>query len=243
MKIIRLDSIDSTNSEALRRLQDFEDMTVLWALEQTAGRGQRGNSWFSAPGENLTFSVVLKRPVKAADAHFLNYAIAEAVADYLNSQGVLASVKWPNDIYVGKNKISGILIENSLVGDSLAASVVGVGFNVNQKEFPQLANATSLTRCTGKVHDLEECLNAIVSRFEMNLSCLESHQTRAQLLSSYSSHLFRKGQTCRYRDMASGEEFWGRIEGVDPEDGRLLISNLDSNKTVLYRFKEVSYIL
>ena len=243
MRIIRFGSIDSTNSEALRRLPEYEDMTVLWAIEQTAGRGQRGNSWFSAPGENLTFSVVLKRSFLAADAHFLNYAIAEAVADYISSHGILASVKWPNDVYIGKNKISGILIENSLVGDRLAASVVGVGFNVNQKEFPQLANATSLTRCTGKVHDLEECLNGIVSRFEMNLSCLDSPRHRALLLGSYSNHLFRKDQTCRYRDMASGEEFWGKIEGVDPEDGRLRINNLSSHKTVLYRFKEVSYIL
>jgi len=243
MRIIRFDSIDSTNSEALRRLPEFDDMTVLWALEQTAGRGQRGNSWFSAPGENLTFSVVLKRPFRAADAHFLNYAIAEAVADYLSSHGILASVKWPNDVYIGKNKISGILIENSLVGDHLAASVVGVGFNVNQREFPQLANATSLSRCTGKAHDLEECLNGIVSRFEMNLSCLDSPRDRALLLGSYSNHLFRKDQTFRYRDMASGEEFWGKIEGVDPEDGRLRINNMSRHQIVLYRFKEVSYIL
>lgn len=243
MKIIRFDSIDSTNSEALRRLPEFEDMTVLWALEQTAGRGQRGNSWFSASGENLTFSIVLKRPFKVADSHFLNYAIAESLADFLGSCGVRPSVKWPNDIYVGRKKISGVLIENSLVGDRLAASVVGVGFNVNQKEFPQLANATSLTLCSGRAHDLEECLKGIVGRFGKNLSCLESPQERALLFESYSSHLFQKGVVSHYRDMASGEEFRGVIEGVDPEDGRLRISNLDNNKNVLYRFKEVSYIL
>ena len=69
MSVIWLDSIDSTNSEALRRLPELSGGTVLAAREQTAGRGQRGNTWFSAPGENLTFSIVLKNlPLKAPEA-------------------------------------------------------------------------------------------------------------------------------------------------------------------------------
>ena len=246
MKIIRLETIDSTNSEAFRRLPELEHGTVLWALEQTAGRGQRGNSWFSAPGENLTFSVVLKfmeGELAAADAHFLNYAIAEAVAAFLESLAVPANVKWPNDVFVGRKKISGVLIENSLVGSSVAASVVGVGFNVNQKDFPQLANATSLCLCTGREYPLETCLDGILRRFEKALSYLVRPGLRAALFASYSSRLFQKGAAARYRDLLTGEEFTGVIKGADPADGRLRVLDSATGALRLFRFKELGYIL
>ena len=162
MKTIWLDTIDSTNSEALRRLPELESGTVLAAREQTAGRGQRGNTWFTEPGKNLTFSIVLKfgegglPPLRATEAFWLNYVISVAVADFLQSHAIWCKVKWPNDVYVGKNKICGILIENALTGNGLAASVIGIGLNINQREFPQLANATSLWSLTGEEYPLEE---------------------------------------------------------------------------------------
>ena len=238
MNLISLSSIDSTNSEALRKLSSLEDMTVLWALEQTAGRGQRGNTWFTEPGQNLTFSVVVKRSVPAGKSHCLNYAISEAVRGFLASQGVPACVKWPNDVYVRRSKICGVLIENSLLGGTVDASVVGVGVNINQKEFPCLASATSLWHCTGREYELEPCLRDIVERFEQNLSC-----DSATLFESYSSHLFNKDVEARYRDVSSGVEFRGIIKGVDPSDGRLIVYDLDSLALRRYRLKEVNYII
>ena len=74
MKTLWLETVDSTNSEALRRLPELADGTVLAAREQTAGRGQRGNTWFTEPGKNLTFSIVLKAlPLKAADSAPLRF--------------------------------------------------------------------------------------------------------------------------------------------------------------------------
>ena len=145
LNIFWLDTIDSTNSEALRRLAELPSMTVLAAREQTAGRGQRGNTWFTRPGQNLTFSIVLKYgpdtlpALSASHAVWLNYLCSQAVVLFLRSFGVLCRVKWPNDVYVGKRKICGILIENHLASDGLAASVLGIGININQREFPQLA--------------------------------------------------------------------------------------------------------
>lgn len=239
MKIIWLRSIDSTNSEALRRLPELESGTVLAAREQTAGRGQRGNTWFSQPGCNLTFSIVLKDLLlPAADAVRLNFAASVAVAQFLESRGVRAQVKWPNDIYVGSRKICGMLIENTLgPGGTLMASVIGIGLNINQKEFPQLANATSLALCTGKTFDLEPALSAFLDIFAGWLSKLSSEE----LFSVYSSKLFRKGIPARYHDLLSDQEYQGVIEGVEP-DGRLHIRNLDGGH-YYYRFKEVSYIL
>lgn len=250
MNVIWLDSIDSTNSEALRRLPELENGTVLAAREQTAGRGQRGNTWYTEPGKNLTFSIVLKygegglEPLQATDSIWLNYLISVAVAEFLQSHAIWSKVKWPNDVYVGKKKICGVLIENAMSGSGLAASVIGVGVNINQQEFPQLANATSLWSLTGKEHPLEECLDKLLAGFENWLPYLYSPGGRETLFSHYSRRLFNLDVNARYRDMASGREYIGIIRGVDPE-GRLMIQDLESaGKPVLhYRFKEVGYII
>ena len=239
MKVLWLPSTDSTNSEALRRLPELSSGTVLAAREQTAGRGQRGNSWFAEPGKNLTFSLVLKfreGELPASRAHELNYLISCAVAAFLQECGIEPRVKWPNDIYVGRRKICGILIENSLCGSSVAASVIGVGLNINQQEFPQVALATSLSLCTGREWELEPCLDTLLGHFE-RLRALEA----SALMEAYSSLLFQKGVPARYRDLLREEEFTGVIGGVEP-DGRLRVRSAAGEER-LYRFKEISYIL
>lgn len=230
------DTIDSTNSEALRRLPELPSGTVLAAREQTAGRGQRGNTWFTEPGKNLTFSIVLKpEGLKAGEAHLLNYLASVTVAEFLEGYGVSCCIKWPNDIYVGRKKICGILVENSLSGGRVAASVIGIGININQKEFPQLANATSLSLATGREYVLEDCLKAFMAVFESLQHKLEG------LPAAYTSHLFQKGVQARYVDYLRGnEEFTGTILGVS-QDGRLIIH--DGAVERQYRFKEVGYIL
>ena len=237
--LLWLDSIDSTNSEALRRLPELPGGTVLAAREQTAGRGQRGNTWFTEPGKNLTFSIVLKDlPISAPDAPRLNYLTSVAVASYLESRGVKADIKWPNDIYVEGRKICGMLLENTLgPGCQLMASVIGIGININQKEFPQLANATSLALCTGKEYELEAELQVFLDIFAGLMPQLLSEE----LFAAYSARLFRKGVPARYHDLLTDCEYQGVIEGVEP-DGRLHIRNLDGGD-YYYRFKEVSYIL
>ena len=239
MKTLWLDTIDSTNSEALRRLPELEDGTVLAAREQTAGRGQRGNTWFTEPGKNLTFSIVLKNlPLSAPEAIRLNYLTSVAVASFLEAKGVKADIKWPNDIYVRGRKICGMLLENTLgPGGKLLASVIGIGININQKEFPQLANATSLCLCTGGEYGLEEALEEFLGIFDGLLSRLLSEE----LFAAYSARLFRKGVPARYHDLLTDCEYQGVIEGVEP-DGRLHIRNLDGGD-FYYRFKEVSYLL
>ena len=238
MNTIWYETIDSTNTEALRCLDGIPSGTVLAARSQTAGRGQRGNTWFTEPGKNLTFSVVLKDlGLKASDSIRLNALTSVAVASLLEHYGVQPVIKWPNDIYVSGRKICGMLIENTLDGAMLGASVVGIGININQREFPQLANATSLVLCTGKEEPLEEALNVFLDIFEGLLPSLGSES----LWESYASHLFRLGETARYHDLLVDEEFTGVIEGVE-EDGRLRVRDA-AGKRRYYRFKEVSYIL
>lgn len=240
MNVVWLDRIDSTNSEALRRLPELVSGTVLAAREQTAGRGQRGNVWFTEPGKNLTFSIVLKDlPLEASDSICLNYLSSVALVDFLDSKGVKADIKWPNDIYSGGRKLCGILIENTLGPDGrLAASVVGIGLNINQKDFPQLANATSLALCTGSDYALEPVLEEFLTVFDGLLPRL----LESSLQASYTARLFRRGVSARYHDLLRDEEFTGVLEGVEA-DGRLCIRDTANGQLRLYRFKEVGYIL
>lgn len=247
MQIFWYDTIDSTNSEALRRLPELPSLCILAAHDQTAGRGQRGNSWFTEAGKNLTFSIVLKfgqngiPPLAVKEAVGLNYLISDVVAKFLRGFGVDCQIKWPNDIYVQRRKISGVLIENTLNGEYLEASVIGAGININQREFPQLANATSLYRCIGQEQDLEEGLSRLCSLFEKELPLLFNPRQKAALFENYTSHLFQLGVPARYRDLLEDREFTGVIQGVEA-DGRLCIQDTEGQRR-LYRFKEVGYIL
>ena len=248
MQIIRLDTIDSTNSEALRRLPDLPSATVLAAREQTAGRGQRGNTWFSEPGKNLTFSIVVKfapGAVSARDAHYLNCLASLSVVSLLDSFSIRSQVKWPNDIYVGKRKICGMLLENTLCTTGLAASVIGIGLNVNQTVFPRLANATSMALELGQVRfealDLDRTLDALLLLFEERQPLLSSPEGRQTLLADYTTRLFQKDVPAPYRDLLLDQELTGVIEGVEP-DGRLRVRDLDGGRR-FFRFKEISYLL
>ena len=245
MKIIWLDTVDSTNTEALRRLPSLETPVVLAAREQTAGRGQRGNQWFSEPGQNLTFSIVLRfnqGALPVADAMWLNFLSANVVADFVSELGGSCTIKWPNDIYVGRDKLCGMLIENSLDGGFLATSVIGIGLNMNQLEFPELARATSLARLTGKRYDLETGLARFVQLFEEALPAVFDPSKRQALFDRYSSRLFRTDVRARYHDLLTGREYDGILRGV-ALDGRLLVEDAATGDILLYRFKEVGYIL
>ena len=149
--IIWLERVDSTNDESRRHISEIDNLSVVSALEQTKGRGQRGNRWSSQPGENLTFSLVVKDfRIKANEQSAISQATALSLVDLLSRHEIKARIKWPNDIYAGDEKICGILIENSLKGSEIDWSIIGIGLNVNQTAFPEdLPNPTSMKLCTG----------------------------------------------------------------------------------------------
>ena len=176
--IIWHDRVDSTNSLALRQISTLDNLSVLAAREQTAGRGQRGNRWLSRPGENLTFSLVLRfgeggfPPLAAKQACRINILAPVAVRDFLREEGCDCRIKWPNDVFAGGKKICGILVENGLGGGEIVHSVIGIGINMNQRVFDDLANATSLSCMTGKQYDLHASLEKVVAKLEAWLPAL-----------------------------------------------------------------------
>lgn len=245
-KLYYLPTCHSTNDTASAMLstgQAREGYTI-YTFEQTAGRGQRGNRWESAPGQNLTFSSIAAPTYLHASRQFsLNMAISLGMADYLQPLlGEGFRIKWPNDLYFRGRKLGGILIENFLRGDGhIAHSIIGVGINVNQTSF-SLPLATSLSLATGKQYQLETLLDGITDSLYARLGQLQAcgpegmRQEYLQLLMWYQEEQ-------PFAEMTEqGEElpFRGQILGVH-EDGRLAVAV--SDKIRYFGFKEVKYLL
>ena len=243
MRIKWLQEVDSTNNELLRHVGDYDNLSVIAAVNQTAGRGQRGNRWVSAPGDNLTFSFLLKPSgLPAREVMAVTCFATLAVRDALRAEGVPAVVKWPNDIYVGNRKICGMLVENGLDGADIAWSVVGIGINLNQTEFPgEVLNATSLRRLTGRTYEPAPFLEKLCHGLEALLPELASREGRDGLRAAYEKDLFRKDSPAAYRDLATGEEFTGILRGITPE-GLLRVEKAEGPEKT-FGFKEISYIL
>ena len=167
-RIIRLEETTSTNNY-LRGLVGKESLpegSIVVTEYQTAGRGQVGNTWESEPGKNLMFSIILYPDFLPANRQFLISQIAAlSVKETLDAYVDGITVKWPNDIYWRDKKICGMLIENDLTGHSLYCSVIGIGININQREFLSDAlNPVSLVQITGREYDREEILNSFLKR-------------------------------------------------------------------------------
>ncbi len=160
----------STNSIAseLSQMTDCAEGTVVITDNQTAGRGQKGSLWMTSPGQNLTFSVVLKPSfLMPKDQFLLSMAISLGVMDYLKSElgSKQVKVKWPNDVLVESKKISGVLIENHIQGNSFDSSIVGIGLNVNQTTFGDIT-ATSLRLEGGCEYNLPLSFTNLLSKLE-----------------------------------------------------------------------------
>lgn len=235
--IMWIGSTDSTNEEAKRHISDIDNLSVLSALEQTAGRGQRGNQWHSAPGENLLFSIVLKyrkdemlsdtlSPVRACDQFVISEAAALAITDFLSGYGISAKIKWPNDIYVGDKKICGILVEHSIRGEWLSNSIIGIGLNINQRNFNvNLINPTSISLQTGMSYDIKESLDDFMEIFTAYLErYLNITGGYLKLRKMYLSQLWRKNCEASFIDYTTLQS--GHLDGPmnirpqnDPDSG------------------------
>ena len=253
MKIEKFDSLESTNKycEALD-LTQVEDFTCYWAMEQTAGIGQRGNHWESAPGQNLTFSLVLHPTFLPANRQFkLTEALSLALVDFLSPFTFHLSpfVKWPNDIYVrmsnttegsgrhpyGK-KICGTLVSTRLQSNLIASAVCGIGLNINQTNFPDwVPNPTSLALLTGKQYELEPLLRQLLGCIKKRYDDLASGTDPEE---EYLSRLLNLGSRARY--IYNEEEITATITGVDPH-GRLLLVT-DDGHSLCCGMKEITLL-
>jgi BirA family transcriptional regulator, biotin operon repressor / biotin---[acetyl-CoA-carboxylase] ligase len=271
----RFDELPSTNDWAAKLVAQMEDSssnsgpesaaktkppegTVVRAANQTAGRGQLGSRWHSAPEENLLLSVIFYPTWLEAQAQFyLSMAVALGVHDFIGSLGHLSlghlslghlslghlslghsslghlslghlslghsslghlslghSIKWPNDLYLGNKKTAGILIQNALSGSRLQSSIVGIGLNVNQLNFPSdLPNATSLALAFGQNLDLDMVADRLFECLERRYLQLKSGN-RTAIKSEYEANLWRRSEHSRFVRSSDDQEFEGKILGV-----------------------------
>lgn len=229
MHLIKLDATDSTNAHLRQLLSSRvpEDYTVVTARQQLRGRGQMGTTWQSESGKNLTFSVLRSDlDLSVSDSFVLNLCVSLAVYTVLTQYKVPElSIKWPNDILSGRSKICGILIENSLSGSKINTSIIGIGLNVNQLDFQELENVSSLKLLLRKTFDLDVLLQDIVNQMKTVFLGLEQKNV-THLWNTYENVLFRKGKPSTFENR-DGERFMGVIKGVS-KDGKLTIALEDA---------------
>ncbi len=247
IKINWLEVVDSTNLEAARCMAESDNMTIWFAEFQTAGRGQRENKWESRKSENLTFSILFKPDNLLASRQFIvSQAVSLGVVDYLKIKGIDAKIKWPNDIYVGDRKICGMLIENSIASANLTASIVGIGLNLNQREFDtNLPNPTSVI--LEKMKQEDECALNLSLRLELKLllesilfNYLVSEREPEFIEEKYHSFLYRLGQESKF--LEDGVEIRAKVKGVN-KNNACLILELGTGECKEYSFKEIQYII
>lgn len=231
-KIIHIAETDSTN-RWVRDNGDDADMVVV-ADYQTAGKGQGTNSWESERGMNLLFSILFHPQEIPANRQFtISMAVSLAIADALGQQIGDVSIKWPNDIYWRNAKIAGILIENRLKGQVIRDSIIGIGINVNQRQFRSDApNPVSLWQIHGHETDLLTLLHAVLDRFSYYINKVELKQ-------QYTRMLYRRKGFHPYCDKSG--TFMAELVDVE-EDGHLLLQKEDGQQC-RYAFKEVQFII
>ncbi|TND09777.1 MAG: biotin-(acetyl-CoA-carboxylase) ligase BirA [Bacteroidetes bacterium] len=239
--LLRVDTVGSTNSYALDWLRenDLAEGTVIVAQNQAGGRGQRGNSWESEPGKNLTVSFIFKPHFLQVTRQFdLTRAVSLAIADLLAVflPAAELKIKWPNDILVNGRKVCGILIENILRDTQISAAVVGIGLNVNQEVFHSAVHAVSMKNAAGKTFDLQTVLESLCEMLEARYLQLRSgHETR--LRSDYHAILFGMGAKKRFN--RSGEIFEATVLGTT-DAGLLRLAAGEEERN--FNLKELSWI-
>ncbi|GGD44330.1 biotin--[acetyl-CoA-carboxylase] ligase [Muriicola marianensis] len=222
MIIIKVGATDSTNLHLKRMLAEteLEDLTVLVTDAQLKGRGQAGAQWISEPGKNLTFSVLKYFDALEASRGFLiSQAVSLALIDAFGRFGIPdLSIKWPNDIMSGHKKICGILIENTIKGNSIVQAVIGIGININQASFSGLPHAASFSQITGTEYDLDSVLDVVLNSLRDGLVRLSD--TDEEVPKMYDSNLFLKDREAEFK--VDGNLVKGVIRGVT-QAGKLIL--------------------
>lgn len=241
---ICLQEAESTNTRMKAMASQLPSGSVIYTPCQTAGRGQKGNTWESEPGKNLAFSFLLKPPNLAANEQFyISEACSLAVLDTLSAFADGFAIKWPNDIYHGDNKICGILIENALFDKCIGYSIIGIGININQERFVSDApNPISLKNITGRDHDLQGLLVNVCQRIEDLCDFSQATSTSlAAMHSRFMAHLYRADGKMHPWELPDGTRFDATISGIAP-DGILTLTDA-SGASRSFAFKEVKHVI
>lgn len=237
----RVEETTSTNelaAQALKKSKIIEG-TAFIAEHQTQGKGQRGRIWQSYPNQNILVSYIYYPKFLKADQQFyLIKAVSLAIKDLLDKYLMdKARIKWPNDIYINDLKITGILIESSMKGSFMGSSIIGIGLNVNQKEFSDHVNATSLVLETGIGCNLEMLFSELSYHLEQRYLMLKKNPR--SLDKEYEQALYRLNKKTRFELEGLNTEM--TVLGVD-ELGQLKVAN-DNGELFHYGMHQIKMVI
>ncbi len=239
--IIELPEIDSTNNYAMHLINEgmAEHGMVVSAEFQTKGKGQLGNIWKAEKGKNILCSIIIDTKEFEGNQYFLlNCLACVAVAEILMQDYDIpnVSIKWPNDIYAGKRKVAGILIENTLRGKQWIYSILGIGLNVNQTEFGSLKSATSLKLELGVELNLKDLMSRLFNKISILLNYFLNNNSL--ILENYNDFLMLKGEEIYF--LKNNKKKKGILYKVN-ENGEIeiLVNGIIKN----YRHKEIELAL
>jgi len=246
LNLIVLDEVDSTNDYLKSQVSNFKPLpewTAIMAKHQTRGRGQRDNVWHTPADQNITVSLLIyPKYLPPQQQFYLNIFVSLGIIDWLKSIHIEAQIKWPNDIMLANKKIAGILIENKVNSKGIVQSIIGIGINANQVDFPnELINkASSLFKETGiPIANLEESCHDVLLCIQKRIIAFKKLELSAEnLLQEYNNLLFLRDISAPYS--SNNIEFLAKIIRVE-SDGRLLLNEDGQEKA--YYFKEVSFLL
>ena len=236
------EKLDSTNAY-LQRMQLEYDIRnwVVSTDEQTAGKGMGSNSWESEVGNNLTFSLAMDMSFLPAERQFLlSEAVPLGIIEVLDTffPAEKLSIKWPNDIYYENRKLAGILINSTIKANIMDVSIIGIGLNVNQKQFQDWpTHPISLKMITGQTYDLQSLTKQIAERILIKVEQLKS--APATIEQEYLNRLFRYRTWANYE--VNGKIMQLFLTGIDPF-GRLQLVN-EAQQSYSFDIKEIKYVL
>lgn len=241
--LITLNEVDSTNTylkNILSNSKPVPEGTVIMAESQYAGRGQQQNKWHSEPGKNLAFSILLNPVFLPVINQFdLTRAVSLGVHDALQPLlGDALKIKWPNDVYYHNKKLGGILIENILQGQKIKHTIIGIGLNINQTNFPEwVPNPVSVKQILQRDEDLKAILLDICSHIEAWYLKLKANRTD-EIRQAYLNVLYWLNQPQKFR--SNGETFEGIIQNV--RNSGLLVIKDSFNTELEFSFKQIEFL-
>jgi len=237
---IILPSVESSNNYAMQQAREGLAChgTAYFALEQTAGKGQRGKKWLAESHKSIALSVVMEPGFLPPHKNFLLSAtVALATHDFFSRYaGPETRIKWPNDLYWRDRKAGGILIENLFRGDNWQYAIAGIGININQSRFdPVLTQAVSLQQITGRSFDVVELARELCGSLQLRLEKLK--QDAAGVIADYEQVMYKNGEIVKLRK--ENIVFETTVQGITA-DGRLLTHDVTDRS---FDFGEVEWVI
>lgn len=221
---LHFNEINSTNKFARELLSKTKPMdgSVISADFQSQGRGQFDRNWESNPAENAILTIIVYPEfIKTIEQFKISKLIAVSIVEALMHFEVEnLKIKWPNDIYAGRNKICGILIENQISENKLINMVIGVGINVNQIKFGEKMNASSIVNETGNISDIQLVIETLLNIISNKYNSLKQNNYEEN---EYSTHLLKINETVLFSNLSDKKKSSATLEGVD-DFGRILLN-------------------